>query len=53
MQPSLLPNWASNFCLEHSHQNGHLTLVKMLIAKAADVNAQNKGGQTAMHMAME
>lgn len=34
-------------------QNGHLTLVNMLIAKAANLNAQNKGGQTAMHMAME
>jgi len=32
-------------------QNGHLELVKFLVGAGADVNAQNAGGQTAMHMA--
>jgi hypothetical protein len=32
-------------------QNGHLELVRFLVGAGADVNARNKGGQTAMHMA--
>jgi len=34
-------------------QNGHATLTHLLISKKCDVNAQNNGGQTALHMAIE
>mmetsp|Transcript_47404 Transcript_47404/g.107443 ORF Transcript_47404/g.107443 Transcript_47404/m.107443 type:complete len:191 (+) Transcript_47404:103-675(+) len=34
-------------------QNGHLNITKLLISNKCDVNAQNNGGQTALHMAME
>ena len=33
-------------------QNGHIDIVKLLIKGGCDVNAQNNGGQTAMHMAV-
>ena len=31
-------------------QNGHLPILKLLVQKDCDVNAQNKSGQTPMHM---
>jgi len=34
-------------------QNGHLDLVQFLIKQGADVNAQNKKGNTALHMSVE
>ena len=34
-------------------QNGHLDLVELLLSKSCNVNVQNNGGQTALHMAME
>ena len=40
-----------NRCLHIAAQNGHFDLCKVLIRKGADVNAQNAGGQTALHMA--
>jgi len=33
-------------------QNGHITLVNMLIAKGAKVNVKNKKGNTPLHMAL-
>ena len=33
-------------------QNGHVGLVRMLVAKGCDVDARNNGGQTALHMAV-
>tara|TARA_B110000977_G_scaffold36279_2_gene48564 strand:+ start:8240 stop:8725 length:486 start_codon:yes stop_codon:yes gene_type:complete len=40
-----------NAPLHIAAQNGHLELTKMLLEKGAEVNAQNAGGQTALHMA--
>ena len=34
-------------------QNGNMKIAKMLFAKGANVNHQNKQGQTALHYAME
>jgi len=35
-------------------QNGHLNLLELILRKGGcEVNAQNNGGQTALHMAME
>ena len=39
-----------NRCLHIAAQNGHFDLVKLLVEAGADVNAQNGGGQTALHM---
>lgn len=41
-----------NTCLHIAAQNGHFDLVKLLLARGADVNAMNNGGQTALHMAV-
>lgn len=40
-----------NAAIHIASQNGHLALVKLLIKNKADVNKQNGGGQTALHMA--
>lgn len=40
-----------NSALHIAAQNGHLALVKFFIKKKCDVNKQNAGGQTALHMA--
>jgi hypothetical protein len=42
-----------NRCLHIATQNGHFGLVKFLISKCAEVNAQNKNGLTALHMSVE
>merc|ERR1712048_614769 len=34
-------------------QNGHVELTRYILAHSADVNAQNKKGQTALHMSVE
>ena len=34
-------------------QNGHREYVQLLVRKECDVNAQNKGGQTALHMSIQ
>ena len=41
-----------NVPLHIASQNGHLHIVKMLLAKGADANSQNNGGQTPLHMAV-
>lgn len=40
-----------NAAIHIASQNGHLPLVKLLIKNKADINKQNGGGQTALHMA--
>lgn len=40
-----------NGAIHIASQNGHLDLVKLLIKNKVDVNKQNGGGQTALHMA--
>lgn len=42
-----------NRCLHIASQNGHFELVKLLVSKGTDVNAQNQNGQTALHMSVE
>mmetsp|Transcript_53899 Transcript_53899/g.115764 ORF Transcript_53899/g.115764 Transcript_53899/m.115764 type:complete len:431 (+) Transcript_53899:117-1409(+) len=42
-----------NYCLHIAAQNGHKKLVEFLLAQKADVNAQNKKGQTPLHMSIE
>jgi len=42
-----------NRSIHIASQNGHLDIVKLLVSKKCDVNAQNKSGQTAMHMVSE
>mmetsp|Transcript_7038 Transcript_7038/g.8071 ORF Transcript_7038/g.8071 Transcript_7038/m.8071 type:complete len:206 (-) Transcript_7038:758-1375(-) len=39
-----------NTAVHIAAQNGHLELLTMLVKAGADVNAQNGGGQTALHM---
>jgi ankyrin repeat protein len=41
-----------NRAIHIAAQNGHLDLVKLLLARKADVNAQNNGGQTPLHMSV-
>jgi len=42
-----------NQCLHIAAQNDHLHLVQFLVAKKADVNAQNAKGQTPLHMSVQ
>jgi len=42
-----------NQCLHIAAQNDHLHLVQFLVAKRADVNAQNAKGQTPLHMSVQ
>lgn len=43
-----------NRCIHIAAQNGHFELTKWLVTdKKCDVNAQNKKGQTALHMSVE
>ena len=42
-----------NTCIHIAAQNGHQKLVKGLIEKGCDVNAQNNSENTALHMASE
>jgi len=42
-----------NQCLHIAAQNGHIGLVKFLVGAKANVNAQNKKGQTALHMSVQ
>ncbi|KAK3289004.1 hypothetical protein CYMTET_3541 [Cymbomonas tetramitiformis] len=45
------PDPANGNCGLHiASQNGHLELVKILVGAGANVNAQNGGGQSALHM---
>mmetsp|Transcript_19115 Transcript_19115/g.36564 ORF Transcript_19115/g.36564 Transcript_19115/m.36564 type:complete len:213 (-) Transcript_19115:517-1155(-) len=41
-----------NTALHIAAQNGHMNLVELIVKAKCNVNAQNGGGQTAMHMAM-
>mmetsp|Transcript_46634 Transcript_46634/g.92784 ORF Transcript_46634/g.92784 Transcript_46634/m.92784 type:complete len:236 (-) Transcript_46634:91-798(-) len=42
-----------NQCLHIAAQNDHLHLVQFLVAKKADVNAQNAKGQAPLHMSVQ
>ncbi|CAD7932692.1 unnamed protein product [Amoebophrya sp. A120] len=42
-----------NHALHITAQNGHEELTKFLVGKGANINAQNKKGQTALHMSVE
>lgn len=42
-----------NLALHIAAQNGHFELLKFLLESGADINAQNKKGQTPLHMSVE
>ncbi|KAE9355106.1 hypothetical protein PR003_g3017 [Phytophthora rubi] len=43
---------AGNTPLHHAAEGGHLTLCKLLLANGANINAQNKSGETPLHFAI-